>query len=474
MSEIECPIRPATAGDGTDVDPLTGLPGDATLRERFEAATLAARRDGKRLGILAIAPDGTGPADGDPDPRATDTALRHVARCLDASVRGADTVSRKGPRGFVVLLTDLDVPADAARVAQHMLARLMPGDRDGAHAAGVSASIGISIEPDDGCDLDELVGRADAAMHGAQRQGRGRYAFHGGQAPAGSLCPATVGAPFLHCPLAEPMARERARQDQMQEANEHLLLAALSAQALQSTSEHRLGDQAALMARVAHELRNPLTPIGVAASLLDAAHMDELPQLRALIERQVDHMARLVGDLLDVSRAGAGKLRLLRSVLDLRGVVADALAAVRPAIAARGQQLVIDLPAQPLPVDGDRVRLAQVLSNLIDNASKYTPPGGVVTVAAHAGASDVEVRVSDTGIGIRPDALATVFDPFVQESHATRFNGTGLGIGLTVVRELVEAHGGHVQAFSAGEGQGSELVVTLPRRVGDGEPESNG
>lgn len=270
-------------------------------------------------------------------------------------------------------------------------------------------------------------------------------------------------------PSDASMARDRLRQGQMQEANEQLLLAALGAQEQQSAAERAHGDQSALLALVAHELRNPLTPIRMAASLLDKAHIQELPRLRAVIERQVDHVARMVGDLLDLSRVHAGKLRLQRSLVDVCTVVPEVLEASQPAMDARRQRLLVDMPVQPLLVDGDRVRLVQVLCNLLDNASKYTPEEGTITLAVHGTATDLVINVSDNGIGIRAAAVATVFHPFVQDSHATNFNNSGLGIGLTVVRELVEAHGGTVQASSAGEGHGSEFVVTLPRHGGSGE-----
>lgn len=276
-----------------------------------------------------------------------------------------------------------------------------------------------------------------------------------------------VAENMFGCPMAPERIDRRAKQQGPgQEANEQLLLAALAAQDRQSAAERALGDQTALLARVAHELRNPLTPIRTAASLIDRAAAQDLPRLREVIERQVDHVSRMVGDLLDLSRAQAGKLRLQRSVLDVCGVLAEVLEASQPAMEARRQRLLIDIPVQPLLVNGDRVRLAQILSNLLDNASKYTPAEGVVTVAAHVAGTDVVISVSDTGIGIRAETIASVFQPFVQDFRATSFNGAGLGIGLTVVRELVEAHGGKVQAFSAGEGHGSQFVLTLPRHAG--------
>jgi diguanylate cyclase len=176
----------------------------------------------------------------------------------------------------------------------------------------------------------------------------------------------------------------------------------------------------------------------------------------------VTHLSRLVGDLLDVSRVVTGKLRLDLGSIDLAGSIDQAVEACRPVINVRRQHLVIQLPLDPLPVRGDPFRLAQVVTNLLDNASKYTPNGGEIALSVEAIDEVVVMTVSDSGIGIAAEALCHVFEPFVQHPHAIGFNGAGLGIGLTVVRELVEGHGGSVVARSAGIGRGSQFVVTLP------------
>jgi signal transduction histidine kinase len=249
---------------------------------------------------------------------------------------------------------------------------------------------------------------------------------------------------------------------QLQEANEQLVLAALTAQELQSAAEHAHRQQTQFLAVLAHELRSPLAPIRTAAALLGRLPVAELPQIQAVIERQVTHLSRLVGDLLDVSRVVTGKLRLDLGSIDLAGSIDQAVEACRPVINVRRQHLVIQLPLDPLPVRGDPFRLAQVVTNLLDNASKYTPNGGEIALSVEAIDEVVVMTVSDSGIGIAAEALCHVFEPFVQHPHAIGFNGAGLGIGLTVVRELVEGHGGSVVARSAGIGRGSQFVVTLP------------
>lgn len=270
------------------------------------------------------------------------------------------------------------------------------------------------------------------------------------------------GPIFLQAPST---GRPRWLRAWREEADDELLLALRNAQELQSKAEQALRDQTSLLAKVAHDLRSPLTPICIAVSLIEDANAQELSELRTIIERQVDHISRLVGDLLDLTRARNGNLWLQRSEVDLRRVIDQAVEACRPSIGARRQRLLIDMQDHPLIFDGDRVRLVQIVSNLLDNASKYTPAEGEITLALHGYPAQVVIRISDTGIGIRQDVLASIFGVFVQDANAKSFNDTGLGIGLSVVRELVKAHGGSVEAFSEGEGHGSQFVVSLPRKA---------
>jgi signal transduction histidine kinase len=238
------------------------------------------------------------------------------------------------------------------------------------------------------------------------------------------------------------------------------------------TARGQRGDSE-MLAVVAHELRNALMPIRLSAAQLGRDRHDQvsLARLRLAIERQVDHMSRLVGDLLDTSRSSHGKLRIERVHVDLAEVVAEAADACRPHTETREQHLRIELPAKRATVDGDRVRLVQIVSNLLENASKYSPRGAKITVSAVLQKDFVELTVTDRGIGISAAVLPHVFETFVQDSHAVAFNGAGLGIGLSVVRELVQAHGGNVVARSAGRGLGSQFIVNLP--LADGARTTN-
>jgi diguanylate cyclase len=173
-------------------------------------------------------------------------------------------------------------------------------------------------------------------------------------------------------------------------------------------------------------------------------------------------MTRLVEDLLDGARVASGSFNIEHGSVDLIAVLALAVETCEPEFEARNQRLALDLPAGPLLLHGDAGRLAQVFGNLLDNASKYTPAGGSIELAAEVRDSCARVRVSDSGIGISAEGLERVFDLFVQEQHAVATDRRGLGIGLSVVRGLVEAHGGRIVARSDGVGQGSQFEVTLP------------
>jgi len=263
---------------------------------------------------------------------------------------------------------------------------------------------------------------------------------------------------------------QRSKEEQrlfleMREANSQLVIAALSAQNLQASAEHTLAQQRNILTLVAHELRNPLTPISMIAGRLVRVPSEELPRMQALIEGQVRHMSRLVDDLLDVSRASTGKLRLECQIIDMVQIIHEAIEVCRPVMNTRHLHFTVELPTCPLVVDGDPVRLTQILGNLLGNAAKYTPAGGNVTLSVTAKDNVLEMSICDDGIGISAQALPFIFEPFVQDVHAIGFNGAGLGIGLTVVRELVEAHGGTVIGMSDGDGQGSTFIVTLPLAV---------
>jgi len=218
------------------------------------------------------------------------------------------------------------------------------------------------------------------------------------------------------------------------------------------------------IATLAHELRNPLAPIRNAVQLLRRAGQAD-PQVvwcRDVIDRQVTQMARLLEDLLDVSRLTRGQFALRREPLALHAVVEQALEIAQPLVEEYGHELAVGLPAEPVRVDGDLTRLAQVFSNLLINAAKYTHPGGRLGLAMAVLGDEVEVRISDNGIGIAAEQMPHVFEMFAQSPSAVERSQGGLGIGLSLAKGFVEMHGGRISAHSAGIGKGSEFVVRLP------------
>ncbi|HEX7836797.1 MAG TPA: ATP-binding protein, partial [Kofleriaceae bacterium] len=219
------------------------------------------------------------------------------------------------------------------------------------------------------------------------------------------------------------------------------------------------------LAILGHELRNPLAPILTALHLMRLRDGDHLARERAVIERQAQHLVRLVDDLLDVSRITRGKIELKKQRVEVADVVARAIEMASPLLEQRRHDLRVEVPSQGLAVDADPDRLAQVVSNLLTNAAKYTEQGGRITLAASAGHGEIAIRVEDTGIGIAPEMLPRVFEMFVQERQALDRSRGGLGLGLTIVRSLVAMHGGSVEVRSEGHQRGAEFLVRLPAAV---------
>jgi PAS domain S-box-containing protein len=217
------------------------------------------------------------------------------------------------------------------------------------------------------------------------------------------------------------------------------------------------------LATLAHELRNPLAPICNALELL--RHADGKPavmeQARGMVERQVWHMVRLVDDLLDISRITRGKLQLRKERVELAATIRSAIEAARPLVDTHGHELTVTLPPQPVYLHADPIRLAQVFSNLLTNSAKYTEKGGHVWLTAERKGSEAVIAVRDTGIGIPAEHLSHIFEMFSQLTPALERSQGGLGIGLALVRGLMELHGGTVEAHSAGPGKGSEFIVRM-------------
>jgi PAS domain S-box-containing protein len=263
--------------------------------------------------------------------------------------------------------------------------------------------------------------------------------------------------------MRDVTARKRAEAERAQLlANEQRARAQAEALAEQLRAEKKTKDE--FLATLSHELRNPLAPISnaVQALLMREAGADPDRGLHELMARQLRHVTRLVDDLLDISRIDRGTTELRREPLDLVEVANAAIEMNRALLDARGHRLQLELPVGSVPIDADRTRIEQVVSNLLNNAARYTPAGGEIAVILERAGEAAVLRVRDTGIGIRTELLPRIFEPFLQGDRVPGSVHEGLGLGLALVRALVELHGGSVAAASAGAGRGSEFTVRLP------------
>jgi diguanylate cyclase (GGDEF)-like protein len=463
-------MRDAVAA--AEVDSLTGLPNRVMLRTRLALAVAEAKDRGGRVALLFLGiinfkdvNDSLGNAVGD-------KVLQHAALCLTTAVRAETTVSRQGSDEFVILLPDVLEASEAVTVAQRIVTALGVPLRFDNHVLRLSANVGISIYPEDGECADDLIDRAVAAMYRAKWRGVDSYAFEG-ETPGSKRSLELRKFESLRnsvTQLASARAEHAKHQVLLQEANTELVMAALSAQQLLGAADQARRQQSDFMGVLAHELRNPLTVLHNATALMGRFNNREplMTKVEAIIERQVNSISRLVGDLLDVSRVSTGKLSIEKFPVDMIRLIDEVVGCCRPAIDTRLQQLDVQLPGYRIEINGDQVRLTQILTNLLDNASKYTPEGGVVRLSVEAEGNELVMKVSDNGIGISAETLPHIFEPFIQDAHAMVFDRAGLGIGLTVVRELVDAHGGRINASSDGKSRGSCFTVRLPLLNGGG------
>jgi signal transduction histidine kinase len=275
------------------------------------------------------------------------------------------------------------------------------------------------------------------------------------------------GGSWRHWSGVVPAPLERGlteRLAEMREANARLVVVAVRAQELTEQAEKtsRLKDD--FLATVSHEIRTPLSAVLGWARLLGSKRLpaDRAEHAIAAIERNASSLAHMIDDLLDTTRILNGAIRLARQDVDLTAVTQEAIDTVRPLATTKNVQLVLDAACGSRPVSGDAGRLQQVIWNLLSNAIKFTPDGGRVDVFLETADDHVEVRVVDTGDGISANLLPHIFERFRQADGATTQRHTGLGLGLGIVRQLVELHGGTVQAASPGVGQGSTFTVRLP------------
>jgi PAS domain S-box-containing protein len=391
-----------------------------------------------------------------------------------------------GPDGTPVRFDGVTLDITAERSAQEHLARMLEGERENARLLGRVAEAARTIHACDSIDaVLRAVADASRRILGAQvataallpedehAQPISMTSFASGAVPGVDEPRRWLVAPMVGhdgADVGRVQVADKAEGESFTDADEAILrqFAQIAAVALENARLYeRLRDQDRrkdeFLATLAHELRNPLAPIRTGLHILrmttDAAMAEKS---REVMERQLGHLVRLVDDLLDVSRITRGKVTLTRERLDLRTVVDSAVELARPLIDAGGHHFELTLPDAPLPVDGDRTRLAQVLANLLNNAAKYTRPGGHIALDVNQAKGCYVIQVRDDGVGIPAEMLPRVFDMFTQVDQSIDRAQGGLGIGLTLVRRLVGLHGGSVDVSSPGVGQGSTFTVKLP------------
>jgi len=451
-------------------DVLTRLPNRVLLLDRLVQATATASFHHTRLALLLVQIGNFRMVVEQFGRESANALLRLIAGRIRDTLGTIETVSRHEAYGFLVLLPEVFFD-DADSVGQRILSALDALLGIDGSMPHLKVGIGVAFFPDHGQSPLDLVGSAEAAA---------RHALHSGsraivifdrsmrQPPSFPLS-VDVGLSKIQPPDEALLVTEGSPlQAYMCEANEQLLMASLTSLERKELAEQALQRQTDFLAVLAHELRTPLTPISLASAMMSDVGSDQIPRLQDVINRQIVHISRLLTDLLEVARINTGKVRLQRESVSIANVIEQAIDTCMPTIKVRSQLLTSSLPKGMVRVLGDPVRLAQIFTNLLDNASKYTPEHGAIGVQVEADEKWVRVTVTDSGIGISPDSLSDIFEPFVQDRTAVAHNGTGLGIGLTVVRDMCKAHGGRVEAYSEGANTGASFVVTLARMSDSG------
>lgn len=464
LSALRAQTQAEITARSAELDGLTRLPNRTVFLDRFEQAIVVAKRRDTCLALLFLDINNFKDINDTLGHGMGDKVLQHVAICLTAVVRKADTVSRHGGDEFLILLAEITQMSDAMLIADKIHAALVVPSQADDQIPSLTASIGISLYPEHGADADLLIERADVAMYHAKRHGLGSYVYTNDEISSsidyGEAKEVSTSARLR----TSSIDLSHAHPEHLREANEHLIVATLTAQNLQMEAEQARHRQSTFLAVLAHELRNPLGPLRMAAALLGRTSTDslKLQELQHLISRQVTRMARLLDDLFDVARVNSGKLTVVKEALDINVLIQEVTDIYVPVFEKRRQIFEVEKPVGEVFIEGDACRLTQIFSNLLENAAKYTPVEGQIKLSAVIKAGKLVTTFADNGIGIIATALPHIFEPFIQDSAATEFNDEGLGIGLAVVRELVEAHGGTVTAHSAGSNLGSQFIVTLP------------
>jgi PAS domain S-box-containing protein len=428
----ENPVMRALAGEEIrDLEEIVKLPQSGDLRNRSVTSVPARSPEGSVLGVVSVVRDITERSAAD--------------RVLALNRSRLEYATRLSGIGFWYCDLPFDVLEWDERVKEHFYfeptaritiddfyARIHPEDR-GQTRAAIEASIRDRAPYD-------IIYRTVHPVRGEIKWIRA----------LGGTDYASDGTPTHFDGVTVDVSAQKLDQQRLASLN------------LQLREHDRRKDE--FIATLSHELRNPLAPIRAAAKVIASPQVapSQLQRAQAIIERQVSHIGALLDDLLDIARVTQGKLQLKKARVAIADVIDAAVEAVRPTLSSKHQQLSINMPAEPLVLDADFVRLSQILSNLLLNAAKYSDPRSRIEIAAAVEGETVKIAVKDDGIGIAAESIAGIFDMFSQIEGGTERSDGGLGIGLALVKGLTELHGGNVVARSGGLGLGSEFIVSLP------------
>lgn len=449
-----------------DVDVLTGLPNRALFRDRFSQALAHARRRHARVAVLFVDLDHFKEINDAHGHAVGDMIIRYVANCLKDSGRDVDTVCRHGGDEFLILLSEIGDATSAARFAEKVTTVLREPVRIGDATFTISASIGISLYPDDGEDQEVLVQRADAAMYVAKRNGNG-VAFASAQHQPLNPMSAPKSVPEGHDPiglLEVALAEAHQSLADLKATNARLELDILNAEREQIKANEAKQYQSHLLNVVAHELRNSLSPLQSAADVLSLVRMDPslMQRLELVLKRQIAHIFTLLTDLLDVSRLNMGRLTIDLERVDVGEVIESAVAQLATGLAKRDHNVNVRIETDQPIILGDKVRLAQVVTTLLDRLSASLKQGALITVSLYDVDGKLVMAIAEgRGASQAHDRHAQMLD--LSDDRPTSSSSDILTVAVMVVIELLKSHGGQLTVSRTDNRDAPRLQIVLPR-----------
>lgn len=449
-----------------DVDALTGLPNRVLFRDRLSQALAHARRRNSRVAVLFVDLDHFKEINDSQGHAIGDMIIRYVAGCLKDAGRDVDTVCRHGGDEFLILLSDIEGATGAASFAEKVSAALREPVRIADNTFRVSASIGISLYPDDGVDQETLIQRADSAMYVAKRNGLG-VAFASAQHQVTTLPASDSGAPATRDPvglLEVALADAHAELADLKAQNARLEQVLLGAEREQIKANEAKQYQSRLLNVVAHELRNSLSPLQSAADVMSMVRMDPslMQRLELVLKRQISHISTLLTDLLDVSRLNIGRLTIELERVDITDVIERAVLQRASELAKREHRVDVRIETESPAIDGDTMRLTQVVSTLLDRMSAGLRYGAQITVSVYDHNGMLFIAIADgSSTVLTHDSSAQTLD--FSASHPSDMGNDIVTVAVMVVIELLKSHGGQLTASHTATGEVRRVQIALPR-----------